>query len=155
MPAAFAPDEINHSAPTSKARLKWVIAVREDIPAGAAANAIACVGAGITTRVPGLIAPGPTDAGGRSHYALPWAGCTILATNQDQLTRIRDLATRDDTEVVAMPQLAQDTRVFAEVEAGITAQHDPELLAVAVVGPRNAISRIVRKLPLYGDTSGS
>jgi hypothetical protein len=99
MTAAFDPDEIDHAAPTSKARLKWIVAVRDDISPGAAANAIACVSAGIAVRVPGLIAPGPTDAEGREQYALPWAGCTIVSATPEQLIRVRDRATRDDTEV--------------------------------------------------------
>ena len=152
MPAAYSDDEIDHSAPTSRARLKWVIAVRHDVPIGAAANAIACVAGGVATRVPGLIASGPTDGRGRRHYALPWAGATLVAADAEQLARIRERATRDDTEVVAMPRLAQNTRVFADVESGVAGESDPELLAVAIVGPRNAISRIVDKLPLYGTT---
>lgn len=149
MRAGFDDYEIDHTAPTSRARLKWVIAVRADIPAGPAANAIACTAAGIATRVPGLIAPGPTDTAGRDQYALPWAGCTIVAATGEQLVRIRERGTRDDTEIVVMPRVAQETRVFAEVDDAVTHRPDLELLAVAIVGPRNAVSRLTDKLPLY------
>ena len=58
----FAPEEIDTAAPTRSARLKWVVVVQQDLPAGRAVNAAACVAAAIGARVQGLLGPDAVDA---------------------------------------------------------------------------------------------
>lgn len=147
----FAPDEIDLSLSTRAARLKWVIAVSAELPAGRAANAAVCLAAATTGAVTGLLGPDVRDADGRVHPGLPWTGCTILAATSEQLATIaRKASASADVFVADMPALGQATRVYDEYIAAM-AQTVPEqldLLAVSIVGPRNRVDRLVGSLPL-------
>ncbi|GAA3649058.1 DUF2000 domain-containing protein [Microbacterium marinilacus] len=147
----FTADEIDTGAPTRAARLKWVIVVDGGLPAGRIANATACVGAAMGAAVSGLLGPDAVDAEGSSHPGLPWIGCTVLAGDQTQLTTIRSRAASSDGVLVAdMPAHAQLTRVYDEYlqEVSHRAPDDLGYLAVALVGPRGRVDRIVGRLPL-------
>ncbi|WP_349897580.1 DUF2000 domain-containing protein [Parafrigoribacterium soli] len=150
-PFGFAPEEIDTAAPTRSARLKWVIVVNEALPAGRAANAVACVAASVSSRTRGLLGPDAVDASGATHSGLPWAGCTILTATAAQLTAIREKASGSEAVLVAdMPAEAQSTRVYDEYLAAVadTSSDALEYYAVSLVGPRNRIDRIVNRLPL-------
>lgn len=147
----FAPEEIDTAAPTRSARLKWVVVVQQDLPAGRAVNAAACVAAAIGASVQGLLGPDAVDAEGSAHPGLPWAGCSVLTAPAEQLTVIRAKAAGSDgVLVVDMPEAAQLTRVYDEYLEAVAATAPDALapLAVALVGPRNRVDRIVGRLPL-------
>lgn len=147
----FAPEEIDTAAPTRSARLKWVVVVQQDLPAGRAVNAAACVAAAIGARVQGLLGPDAVDADGSAHPGLPWAGCSVLTAPPEQLAAIRAKAAGSDgVLVVDMPEAAQLTRVYDEYLEAVAATASEALapLAVALVGPRNRVDRIVGRLPL-------
>lgn len=147
----FAPEEIDTAAPTRSARLKWVVVVQEDLPAGRAVNAVACVAAAVGAGVRGLLGPDAVDADGSTHAGLPWAGCSVLAASVEQLTAIRSKAAGSDgVLVVDMPEAAQLTRVYDEYRQAVAETPSEALapLAVALVGPRNRVDRIVGRLPL-------
>ncbi|BCJ33421.1 hypothetical protein Athai_09240 [Actinocatenispora thailandica] len=147
----FAPDEIDTAAPTRAARLKWVVAVDDALPAGLAVNAAICVAAATARAVPGLLGPDGADRGGTVHPGLPWAGCTVLAASTEQLRTLRDKASGTlGTYVADMPGLAQQTRVYDEYLARLRDVPGSELgyLAVGIVGPRNRVDKLVRRLPL-------
>lgn len=147
----FAPEEVDTAAPTRSARLKWVVVVQEGLPAGRAVNAVACVAAAVGAGVRGLLGPDAVDADGSTHAGLPWAGCSVLAASVEQLTAIRSkAATSDGVLVVDMPEAAQLTRVYDEYLQTVSEQDADALapLAVALVGPRNRVDRIVGRLPL-------
>jgi hypothetical protein len=144
----FDPDEIRTDQPTRSARLKWVIVVDRDLPAGRAANAAVCVAAATATGVTGLIGPDTKDAAG-VHPGLPWAGCSILGAPAAKLSAIRAKAA--DTLgvwVADMPTNGQGTRVYDEYLQQVGAADDLEYHAVSLVGPRNRIDKIVHGLPL-------
>lgn len=147
----FAPDEIDPTLATRNARLKWVIVVDADLPAGRAVNAASCVAAATAAAVTGLLGDDAVDADGVAHPGLPWAGCSVLAADTATLRAIRAKAAASLGCFVAdMPALAQQTRVYADYLAMMkeTAAEDVEYCAVGVVGPRNRVDKIVKKLPL-------
>jgi len=150
-PVGFEPDEIDTSAPTRSARLKWVVVVNDSIPAGRAVNAAVCVAGATVAGVGGLLGPPAVDSSGSSHPGLPWAGCTILVADAEALRAIRAQGlAHDGTFVADMPLAAQETRVYDEY-LGAMGSSDPagiDYLAVSLVGPKNRIDRIVGRLPL-------
>jgi hypothetical protein len=147
----FDAEEIDTSAPTRAARLKWVIVVNDSIPAGRAANAAVCVAGATLKGVRGLLGPAAVDQDGFSHPGLPWAGCSVLTANDETIRIVRQKAAAHEEIFVAdMPDAAQSTRVYDDYLSTI-ASSDPneiEYLAVSLVGPKNRIDRIVGKLPL-------
>jgi hypothetical protein len=149
----FAPDEIRTDESTRSARLKWVVVVDEELPAGRAANAAICVAATTSTAVGGLLGPEAKDASGGVHAGLPWAGCTVLGASVAQLSAIRAKAADSLGVFVAdMPAAAQSTRVYDEYlrQVGETDAGDIEYHAISLVGPRNRIDKLVHRLGLLG-----
>ena len=147
----FAPEEIDTSAPTRAARLKWVVVVNDALPPGVAVNAAVCIAAATGPAVPGLLGPDGTDADGAIHPGLPWPGCTILVAGSERLRELRARAAGSpDVFVVDMPNLAQQVRVYDEYLQGLSAldRAGLEYAAVGLIGPRNRIDKLVRKLPL-------
>ncbi|GAB2609773.1 hypothetical protein Aab01nite_23810 [Paractinoplanes abujensis] len=149
----FTADEIDQSAPTRVARLKWVVVVDADLPPGRAANAAICTAAATSRAVDGLLGDDAVDADGHTHPGLPWAGCTVLAADAETLRTIRaKAAARADFFVADMPAAAQHTRVYREYldTVGGTEAGKLDYYAVSVVGPRNPVDKLVGKLPLLG-----
>jgi len=147
----YAPDEINTRESTRASRLKWVIVVDSDLPPGRLANAVACVAASTGDAIAGMLGPECADASGYRHPGLPWAGCTILGATAERLanTRARAVAA-EGVWVGDMPLHAQVTRVHDDYEAELarTEPGDLEALALSIVGPRETVDRIVKKLRL-------
>lgn len=147
----YAPEEITTSEPTRLAKYKWVIVVDASIPAGQMVNAVACVAAATGTFVDGLVVHGGPDASGHAHPGLPWAGCAILGgTSQEVAAARARAASSQDVLLVDMPAAAQQHRIYDHYLAEL-ARTDPGELAVcafSVVGPRNRVDKITRKLAL-------
>jgi hypothetical protein len=151
MTVGFVTEEIDPSAPTRAARLKWVVVVDGALPPGRAANAAICTAAATSKAVSGLLGDDAVDADGNTHPGLPWAGCTVLAADSATLRAIRaKAAARPDFFVADMPAAAQQTRVYTEYLAAIgeAAADGIDYYAVSIVGPRNPLDKIVGKLPL-------
>jgi hypothetical protein len=149
MTIGFAADEIDQSAPTRAARLKWVVVVDAALPPGRATNAAICTAAATARAVEGLLGDDAVDAEGNAHPGLPWAGCTVLAADSATLRTIRQRATaRADFFVADMPAAAQQTRVYAEYLAAVKEATELDYYAVSIVGPRNPLDKIVGKLAL-------
>ena len=123
----------------------------ESLPAGRAANAAVCVASATGVAVRGLLGQDAVDAGGSPHPGLPWAGCTVLSAPGERLAELRDKAAGADGVYVAdMPAAAQATRVYDEYLAEVATRPSGELgyYAVSLVGPRNRVDKLVKKLPL-------
>lgn len=147
----FEPDEIRPTEPTRNARLKWVIVVDGDLPAGLAVNAAICVAAATQAAVPGLLGRDAVGPDGTRHPGLPWAGCSILVAGADEITSLRARAAADNATFVAdMPAAAQLTRVYGEYLDVVAATPSDvlRLNAVSVVGPRNRVAKMVKGLAL-------
>jgi Protein of unknown function (DUF2000) len=147
----YAPDEVITSEPTRSARHKWVIVADTGMPAGRLANAIACVAASTGALVDGLIARGGPDASGQQHPGLPWAGCTILGGDAAQVAAARvRAAASGDLLIVDMPAAAQAHRVYDDYLAELagTTPDDLSVCAFSLVGPRNRVDKVTKKLTL-------
>ena len=145
----FRPDEIRTGESTRSAKLKWVIVVDSALPAGRAVNAAVCVAAATSTGVEGLLGPDGKDADGSIHPGLPWAGCSILAADAEQLRELRaKVSVTDDVFVADMPAAAQNTRVYDEYLEQLASADQVAYYAVSVVGPRNRIDKLVKRLEL-------
>ncbi|MCF3962082.1 DUF2000 domain-containing protein [Streptomyces fuscigenes] len=147
----FAAEEIDQDAPTRAARLKWVVVVDGSLPAGRAVNAAVCVAAATSDAVGGILGDAALDADGTVHPGLPWAGCTVLAADPATLREVRAKAAASaGTFVADMPAAAQHTRVYSEYLGAVGASPGDALdyCAVSIVGPRNRVDRIVKRLPL-------
>ena len=147
----FSPDEVDTSAPTRSARLKWVVVVNDSIPAGRAVNAAVCVAAATAVEVGGLLGPTGVDASGSVHAGLPWAGCSVLSADTVTLRAIRAQASSHEATFVAdMPAAAQQLRVYDDYLGAIgeTEHEEIDYLAVSIVGPKNRVDRMVGRLPL-------
>ncbi|MFG1608914.1 DUF2000 domain-containing protein [Actinoplanes sp. NPDC049265] len=143
----FEPEEIRTDESTRTARLKWVILIDRELDPGRAANAAVCVAAATATEVKGLLGPDGKDAAGAVHAGLPWAGCTILGATRAELAEIRAKVT-DGVHVTDMPEAAQATRVYDDYLRQLAGDDAPAYLAVSLVGPRNRIDKLVKRLPL-------
>jgi hypothetical protein len=147
----YQPDEIITSEPTRAARYKWAIVVDATVPAGPMANAVACVAAATGALVTGLIAPGGPDASGHVHPGLPWAGCTVLGGTPEEVAAVRARAAAAEGVLVAdMPASAQTNRVYDDylAELADTKPEDLNVTAFSVIGPRNRVDKLVKKLAL-------
>jgi hypothetical protein len=147
----YLPEEIVTSEPTRSAKYKWAVVVDASLPAGRMVNAVACVAAATGACVDGLLARGGPDASGRAHPGLPWAGCTIFGGTPGEVAAARArAASSEDVLLVDMPAAAQVHRVYDDYLAEL-ASTDPADLGIgafSVIGPRNRVDKIIRKLVL-------
>ena len=149
MTIGFALDEVDISAPTRSARLKWVIVLDTALPAGRAANAAICVAAATSSEVVGLLGPDAVDADGSAHAGLPWAGCSVLGGTNEQLQKLRSQAHSSDGVYVAdMPASAQHTRIYSEYLDSVASAHALDYYAVSIVGPKNRVDKLTKGLTL-------
>jgi len=145
-------EDIRTDLSTREAKLKWVIVVDENLPAGRLVNAAACMAAAVGRTLPDLLGRDGDDASGLPHSGLPWAGCSVLAADAGTLHTLRAdaVAKGDELLIIDMPELAQTSRVYDEYldQLAGTKAEDLTYCAVSLVGPRNKIDRLVRKLLL-------
>jgi hypothetical protein len=147
----FVAEEIDQDAPTRAARLKWVVVVDQSLPAGRAVNAAICVAAATSDAVGGILGDPAVDADGTAHPGLPWAGCSVLAADAETLRALRAKAVASaGTFVADMPAAAQHTRVYSQYlnTVGENPRDALDYCAVSIVGPRNRVDKIVKRLPL-------
>ncbi|MEV7550749.1 DUF2000 domain-containing protein [Amycolatopsis sp. NPDC089917] len=147
----FAPDEIDFTASTRSARLKWVIVVNSELPPGRAVNAAVCTAVATAKAVSGLLGDEAVDADGERYTGLPWTGCSILSADTEKLRAVRaKAAASPDCHVADMPAVAQQIRVYDDFLATMKEIPTEEMgyCAIGVVGPRNRIDKLVGKLPL-------
>ncbi|MBF9069098.1 DUF2000 domain-containing protein [Streptacidiphilus fuscans] len=145
-------EDIRTDLSTRKAKLKWVIVVDETMAAGRLVNAAACMAAAVGKALPDLVGRDGEDASNVPHPGLPWAGCSVLAADAHTLHTLRAEATAkgDELLIIDMPELAQASRVYDEYldQLASTKNEDLTYCAISLVGPRNKIDRLVRKLRL-------
>ncbi|WP_340685156.1 DUF2000 domain-containing protein [Amycolatopsis coloradensis] len=147
----FTPDEIDLTASTRSARLKWVIVVNSELPPGRAANAAVCTAVATAKSVTGLLGDEAVDANGEHYSGLPWTGCSVLAADAAQLRAIRTKAAASPgCHVADMPAVAQQIRVYTDFLATMKEipTEEMDFCAIGIVGPRNRIDKLVGKLPL-------
>jgi hypothetical protein len=83
------------------------------------------------------------------HPGLPWAGCTVLGAPAGELAALRARAAESLGVFVAdMPTNAQRTRVYDEYLQQVSAAESLDYHAISIVGPRNRVDKLIRKLSL-------
>lgn len=84
------------------------------------------------------------------HPGLPWTGCCVLAADTATLHALREkAAAKEDVFVADMPAPARTSRIYEYLDLLAGTKHeDLTYHAVALVGPRNRIGKLVGKLPL-------
>ncbi|WHT21956.1 DUF2000 domain-containing protein [Crossiella sp. CA-258035] len=150
-PAELVTEELRTDQSTRQTRIKWVMAVDPELPIGLIANATACLGAVIGRALPNVLGPDTKDGAGSVHAGLPWLGCPILAADAERLSRIRAKAQdRPDVLIADMSEVAQNGRVYDEYQDALAtlAAEDIRYRALAIVGPRNRVDKLVGGLPL-------
>ncbi|MBB4935362.1 hypothetical protein F4561_006256 [Lipingzhangella halophila] len=150
-PFALADEDIRIDQPTRKNRVRWVMVIDHDLAPGIAANAASCMAAAVGKEVPDIVGPSGQDASGTSHPGLPWTGCTVLGADAATIQNVRSASlSRNGVLLVDMPRVAAQVRVYAGY-LDVLAESEPddiEYLGVSLVGPRNAIGKLVGRLPL-------
>ncbi|GAA2830696.1 DUF2000 domain-containing protein [Crossiella cryophila] len=150
-PVELVAEELRTDQSTRQTRIKWVMVVDAELPAGLIANATACLGAVIGRALPNVLGPDAKDGSGTIHPGLPWLGCPILAADATALARIRAKALdRPDILIADMSELAQNGRVYDEYQDTLatTDAEDIRYRALAIVGPRNRVDKLVGGLSL-------
>ncbi|WP_198533886.1 DUF2000 domain-containing protein [Streptomyces odonnellii] len=107
--------------------------------------------AAVGEALPHLLGPDGKDASGAVHPGLPWAGCTVLATDTETLRELRaKAAAKDEILIVDMPQSAQTSRVYDDHLDALAATGEEGLnrCGISLVGLRNRIDRLVGRLEL-------
>ncbi|TQS45920.1 DUF2000 domain-containing protein [Cryptosporangium phraense] len=136
---------------TRQQRTKWVVVVDRDLPIGLIANAAALLSASVGQQVPDLLGPVVTDGSGFEHQPLPYVGCSILGADAETVHRIRTKAATKPTLFVAdVPRAAQQATSHTDYQAVMAATSEEEMAyyAVALVGPRNQVDKLVGGLTL-------
>jgi AcrR family transcriptional regulator len=132
---------------------RCVIVVDNALPAGLAANAAAVVALTVGQRHPGLVGAPLVDASGGVHPGLIPIGIAVLGASQDELAAVRHKAmATTECDVVDFPVQGQQTTnyaAFGEAVAAVPAT-DLRYVAVALIGERKPLGKVVSKLGLLG-----
>lgn len=132
---------------------KCVIVLREDLPAGVAANTAAILGITLGQRRPDLVGPDAPDGGGKRHPGIIQIPVPVLRADGARLREIQDkLETPKFQGVTAVDfsALAQGCRTYGEfLEKMAGAAPDSlEELGLLLCGDAKQVNRLTGSLPL-------
>ena len=150
-PLALAAEDIRTDLATRGAKIKWVVVVDESLPPGLIANAAVCMAISVGKTIPQLVGPSGADASGQVHAGLPWTGCSVLSADRATIHDIRKrAAARPGIHLVDMAEQAQTSRVYDDYLQALaeTSGDDLSYYGISLVGPRNAVDKLVGRLPL-------
>ena len=131
---------------------KTVVIVSRDLPAGLALNATGLVGITLGRLFPELVGPDVTDASEVEHPGITAHPLPVLKADPDRLSDVAHRARAvAEVTVIAIPEVAQRARSYADYAAHLGSMTTPEqaLTAVGLAGPRSAITSLTGDLPLY------
>ncbi|HEX7637253.1 MAG TPA: DUF2000 domain-containing protein [Burkholderiaceae bacterium] len=130
---------------------RCVIVLDATLPPGRAANAAAVVALTVGQRWPGLVGAPLVDADGASHPGLIPIGIAVLQAEAGMMPALRAGALEAGCDVVDFPAQGQQTTSYAAFRDSVATLPADELryVAMALVGRRKAISRLVGRLALH------
>lgn len=132
---------------------KCVIVLREDLPAGVAANTAAILGITLGQRRPDLVGPDAADGGGKRHPGIIQIPVPVLRADVAQLREIQDKLESlkfQGVTAVDFSTLAQGCRTYGEfLEKMAGAVPDSlEELGLLLCGSAKQVNRLTGSLPL-------
>ncbi|MFC3227403.1 DUF2000 domain-containing protein [Marinibaculum pumilum] len=130
--------------------MRCAIVVDRDLPSGRAANAAAVLALTLGARHPGLPGAPLLDGSGQQHPGLIPIGIAVLGAPGDALPGLRESALARDLDLVDFPVQGQETTDYDAFGAMLRAVPADRLsyLGLALYGPRNAVAKVVGRLPL-------
>lgn len=130
---------------------KLVVVLREDLEPALAANAAAVLGLALGGRLQGSVAPDAKDASGAVHAGLNPNPVPTLAASGGELRELHARAAdRPDVVVVGFNEVARRSRTYEEYEAALARTPTEEIahVGVALLGPRNVVTKFTKRLSL-------
>jgi hypothetical protein len=131
--------------------LKTAIVVSHELPLGLAVNAASVLSVTLGVRIAKLVGDDVTDAGGRVYPGIVTVPLPVLQADPPTIARIVDVALHEE-ELFAVPfsSLAQSCRTYDEYvhRMSESATSDLSIVALALVGPKKHVNRLVGSLPL-------
>lgn len=129
---------------------RCVIVVNESLPPGKAANAAAVVAFTLGQRHGQLVGAQLVDGDNGVHAGLIPIGIPVLRATAQQLAELR-VRSAGHCDMVDFPVQGQQTTDYEAFRTAVRAVHANELqyLAVALVGPKKRVGKLVGGLTLY------
>lgn len=134
-----------------KPSMKMIIALREGLEPALAANAAAVLGLAMGGRLEDSVAADGKDASGNVHAGLNPHPVPTLTASADLLRELHEKASaREDIVTVGFNEVARRSRTYEEYETALAATPTSGIdhVGLAFFGPRNAITRLTKRLPL-------
>jgi hypothetical protein len=132
---------------------KIVIVLADDLSPAHAANAAGVLGLALGGRLVESVATDSPDASGTLHAGLNPTPVPTLTATREELSAFHAAASaKDDVTVVGFNEVARRSRTYPEyVEAlAATAPDQLEYAGVIASGPRNVITKLSKRLALFG-----
>jgi len=136
---------------TSFAESKNVIVVSDELPLGLAVNAASILSVTLGHRVDGLVGSDVKDANNIVHPGIICTPLPVLKTDSPDIARIIESAlAEEEIFCVAFSSLAQSCKTYDEYiqRMGETPTAAIEAVAVALVGPKKKVNKLIGSLPL-------
>ncbi|MFW5416387.1 DUF2000 domain-containing protein [Nocardiopsis sp. CNT-189] len=131
--------------------MKLVIALHEELSPAIAANAAAVLGLALGGRLEDSLAEDGKDASGAVHAGLNPHPVPTLAAGAERLRDLHDRASRQEgVVVVGFNEVARASRSYGQYLEALAATPSDEVgyVGVALFGPRGAVTRLTKRLPL-------
>jgi hypothetical protein len=136
---------------TDSVASKNAIVVSRDLPVGLAVNAASVLAVTLGERVEGLVGSDVQDCEGVVHPGIIYSPLPVLTADPAVIHDIVAAALPDDSIFcVAFSSLAQSCKTYDEYiqRMAQTLTTDLAAVAVALVGPKNKVNKLVGSLPL-------
>ena len=138
-------------SPATEDRKNAVI-VSSDLPPGLAVNAASVLSVTLGDRIAELVGSDVKDADGVVHPGVIYSPLPVLISDMPGIGRIIQVASADDDMFCAtFSSLAQSCKTYDEYiqRMSETPTADLRAVAVAIVGPRKKVNKLVGSLPLF------
>ena len=132
-------------------RLKCVIVVDAELPAGMLANAAAIVGASLGAGVPGIIGSSAIDGSGISHPGLANVPLPVLQASRSALRSLRANALESrDMVVFDFPEPARQAKTYQEYLERMIGMSSESIdyVALGLYGPVSLVNKVTGQLKL-------
>jgi len=133
-------------------RVKAVMIIADDLPAGLAINTAAVLGATLGNKLAYMIGEDIPDASHQQHAGLTWIPLPMLKATREEVQRIYAAAKQqDDLLVIGFSEPAQAARTYDSYKAALEtlAAEEIKYSGIAVYGDKAMVTGLTKKLSLY------